>query len=425
MNLRRPPPTGGTVWWAVLAAVLLCASPALAQWEHRGDLNLNGLPFELIDAAIFADYFQIGMPAFTIVPDSQVAATDINMDGIVLTVADYVMMIRIEIGAGDPPPADPETFAIPVTYNYTDTSLLIAANFDRIPASAYLEFGFAQEPVHTARLLQSGGAIAMGTVEEGHVVLALITGMNEIPVGSGFVPLLELVYQGDRPTRIVGGVLGAAGEEGSFIPDTLFTVGDINNDGNINIGDAVFMVNWIFRSGPFPPHLEAADVNCDLLRNIGDAVYIVNFVFRSGPGPCGPPSGRLVSHSDCLTMEKGDGDGEATIAQDCIEYQYDGQGTLLLRHANAGLNCCPEDFAAVITVVDGVITIDETPIPGFCDCLCLFNLDYTVINLPPGTYTLSILEQCLHVGDLPLKGTIDLMTAPSGSFCLTRDHYPW
>lgn len=425
MSLRRKSPTGGTVWWAILAAMLVFVSPASAQWEHRGDLNLNGLPFELADAAIFANYFQIGMPAFVLVPDSQIAATDINMDGIVLSVADYVMMIRIELGTGDPPPVDPETFSIPVTYNYTDTSLLIAANFERIPASAYLEFDFAQEPVHAARLLQSGGAISMGTVGEGHVLLALITGMNDIPIGSGFIPLMELVYQGNGPTKIFGGVLGAAGAEGGFVPDTLFMVGDVNDDGDINVGDAVYMVNWIFRSGPFPPHLEAADVNCDLARNVGDAVYIVNFVFRSGPGPCGPPSGRLMSHSDCLTMEKGGGDGEAAIAEDCIEYQYDGQGTLLLRHANAGLNCCPEDFAAVVTVIDGVITIDETPIPGFCDCLCLFNLDYAVINLPPGTYGLSVVEQCLDGDDQPLKTTIDLVSVPAGSFCLTRDHYPW
>src|SRR5690606_29771325 len=113
-------------------------------------------------------------------------------------------------------------------------------------------------------------------------------------------------YYANEPTAGQAAVHGAEGNVGNVHRDMMYIVGDVNDDGHINVGDAVYMGNWIFRSGPLPPHLEAADVNCDLARNVGDAVYIVNYVFRSGPGPvlCGPPSGQLVSHSDCLTMEK-------------------------------------------------------------------------------------------------------------------------
>lgn len=63
-------------------------------------------------------------------------------------------------------------------------------------------------------------------------------------------------------------------------------IGDANADSVVNIGDAVFIVNYIFRSGPPPIRFEAADPNCDGKINIGDAVYIIRFLFSSGPAPC-------------------------------------------------------------------------------------------------------------------------------------------
>jgi len=406
-----------------IVGMLFCFSTAMAQWENRGDLNLNGLAFELADAAIYANYFANGIVIFTIDPPAQIAATDINMDGMVLTVADYVMMIRIEMGAGDPPPADPDTFTTNIIYQYTDTGLTVLARFDRPAASMYMEYDFASPQAYDARLLQNDGSISMGTADAGLAVSMLITGMNGIPVGN-YIPLVELAYEGDKPTSIKGVVLGAAGDQGNLFTDSTYRIGDANDDGKLNIGDAVFIIAWIFKGGFVPPHIDAADVNCDQAYNIGDAVFLVNFIFRSGTAPCGPQTGSMVSHSNCLTMEQIGGSGQKNAMQDCIEYHYDGQRTLTLTHANAGLNCCP-DFAAVVTVVGNVITIDETSIFGECNCLCVFNLDYQIINVPPGTYQISVLEQCLGGDDQPLQMTIDLVSAPSGSFCVERDHYPW
>jgi hypothetical protein len=64
-----------------------------------------------------------------------------------------------------------------------------------------------------------------------------------------------------------------------------FTRGDANFDGAINIGDAVYIVSYIFRNGPSPRPLQAGDVNSDGTINIGDAVYLVNYLFRQGPPP--------------------------------------------------------------------------------------------------------------------------------------------
>ncbi|MEE9442245.1 MAG: right-handed parallel beta-helix repeat-containing protein [candidate division Zixibacteria bacterium] len=62
--------------------------------------------------------------------------------------------------------------------------------------------------------------------------------------------------------------------------------GDANGDKNINVGDAVYIVNAVFKGGPPPSHPKAGDANCDGTCNVGDAVYLINHVFKDGPEPC-------------------------------------------------------------------------------------------------------------------------------------------
>ncbi|MCP4567617.1 MAG: hypothetical protein GY841_08565 [FCB group bacterium] len=65
-------------------------------------------------------------------------------------------------------------------------------------------------------------------------------------------------------------------------------VGDANNDETWNVGDAVYLINFVFKGGvpptPFPTY--SGDANCDCAVNVGDAVYQINFVFKGGPPPC-------------------------------------------------------------------------------------------------------------------------------------------
>jgi len=68
----------------------------------------------------------------------------------------------------------------------------------------------------------------------------------------------------------------------------LFVCGDANGDELINIGDAVFLIAFVFNSGPAPDPLEAGDANGDGNTNVGDAVYLINYVFLDGPPPICP-----------------------------------------------------------------------------------------------------------------------------------------
>ncbi|MCP4570440.1 MAG: VWA domain-containing protein [FCB group bacterium] len=66
---------------------------------------------------------------------------------------------------------------------------------------------------------------------------------------------------------------------------TDYLCGDANADGTLNVGDAVYLINYIFKNGPTPIPLCIGDANGDGAINVGDAVYMINYVFKGGPSP--------------------------------------------------------------------------------------------------------------------------------------------
>jgi hypothetical protein len=64
--------------------------------------------------------------------------------------------------------------------------------------------------------------------------------------------------------------------------------GDVNNDNQLNVGDAVFLINYVFKGGPGPDPVCEGDANGDDQTNVADAVYMINYVFKGGPGPVEP-----------------------------------------------------------------------------------------------------------------------------------------
>ena len=62
--------------------------------------------------------------------------------------------------------------------------------------------------------------------------------------------------------------------------------GDVTFDGRVNIGDIVFLLNYIYTNGPPPPHPISADVNePDGVIDIEDIVYSITYLFTGGPAP--------------------------------------------------------------------------------------------------------------------------------------------
>jgi hypothetical protein len=77
------------------------------------------------------------------------------------------------------------------------------------------------------------------------------------------------------------------------------------------------------------------------------------------------PAGKLMNMSGCNTFDEGNTATDVPSNQDCIEYVLDEDNVLLIKHINAGFNCCPE-IKTEIEVRDNVITIKEIETSGNC-----------------------------------------------------------
>jgi len=78
--------------------------------------------------------------------------------------------------------------------------------------------------------------------------------------------------------------------------------GDANMDLNVNVSDAVYIINFVFSGGFHPlPVLACGDGNADGSVNVSDAVYIINFVFTGGLAPtdCAPGSANWGGNNCC------------------------------------------------------------------------------------------------------------------------------
>ncbi|MEA3296587.1 MAG: hypothetical protein U9R56_01840 [candidate division Zixibacteria bacterium] len=81
------------------------------------------------------------------------------------------------------------------------------------------------------------------------------------------------------------------GNESSWISHTLFTnsfiCGDIDGNGSdLNVADLVYLVNFMFQSGPPPSVIASADMDGSFEDpDIVDLVYMVTFMFENSPEP--------------------------------------------------------------------------------------------------------------------------------------------
>ncbi|MDH4156072.1 MAG: T9SS type A sorting domain-containing protein, partial [candidate division Zixibacteria bacterium] len=106
--------------------------------DARGDINLNEIPYEVADAVLFANYFVYGLSVFTINPDGQIAATDVNADGLTLSVADLVYTIRVVVGDALPYPK-----VNPVKVNFFNDGGVLSVD-DRMGAAYVVVSGRAE-----------------------------------------------------------------------------------------------------------------------------------------------------------------------------------------------------------------------------------------------------------------------------------------
>ncbi len=70
-----------------------------------------------------------------------------------------------------------------------------------------------------------------------------------------------------------------------------FVRGDANGDKVLDVGDVIYLINFLFKYGIQPCPKEAGDENCDGNIDIGDVIYLINYLFKNGPHPCSENGG--------------------------------------------------------------------------------------------------------------------------------------
>ncbi len=152
---------------------------------------------------------------------------------------------------------------------------------------------------------ESGDSIQVGWVD--------FAGFNSIPptfgsvarlVGYLYLKLQDLVPQTvtiepiwtvrNHPVGLFSSLYQSPWENYTFRPRfpecsgvTLAAVcGDVNGSQSINIADAVYLVNYIFGTGPAPQDSSNGDVNCDGGTDVADVIFLVSYIFSEGASPC-------------------------------------------------------------------------------------------------------------------------------------------
>ncbi len=136
--------------------------------------------------------------------------------------------------------------------------------------------------------------------------------------------------------------------------------------------------------------------------------------------------GALLNYNGCKLLPGGTLERMAQIRmQECLEYDYDGRGTLTLKHVNSGFNCCPGSLTSEVVVTGKLITIIENEEMAGCHCLCLYDLEYRFENLSPGEYTIRFQCPYVPVNETMISIALELSGPAGGQYCLDRNQYPW
>jgi hypothetical protein len=61
--------------------------------------------------------------------------------------------------------------------------------------------------------------------------------------------------------------------------------GDVNEDGVIDLADAVMLINFLFKGGVAPDPMSLGDPNSDCVVTVSDVIYLINYLFKNGSAP--------------------------------------------------------------------------------------------------------------------------------------------
>jgi hypothetical protein len=136
-------------------------------------------------------------------------------------------------------------------------------------------------------------------IDGGIVFWGLSDPANGMPPGVGEIVWIHFQVQDTGLAELDKSVVGPEGTlfidttDHVYIPEVVVSQhhivpsipGDVNQSGETDIADAVFLINYLFIQGPPPDFMELGDVNADCQVNVADIIYLINYLFLGGPPP--------------------------------------------------------------------------------------------------------------------------------------------
>lgn len=137
-------------------------------------------------------------------------------------------------------------------------------------------------------------------------------------------------------------------------------------------------------------------------------------------------SGYLTHNSTCKSDSKSTSNILNTPDNlSCVEYVFNrGDNKLILKHINAGFNCCPESLYVHTYLAGDTIIIQEYEANALCNCNCLYDLDIALTGIESKKYQIKFIEP-YAIDQQEILFEVDLENNSEGEFCVTRTRYPW
>ncbi len=132
--------------------------------------------------------------------------------------------------------------------------------------------------------------------------------------------------------------------------------------------------------------------------------------------------GKLTYNSTCKDYRV---KSKATNDFSCVEYSFDEDSNkLILKHINAGFNCCPDSLYIRTFLSNNTIIIKEYEAKAQCKCQCLYDLDIELTGVEAKKYKIKFIEP-YATKQKPIIFDINLEKEKDGKYCVIRNLYPW
>ncbi len=186
-------------------------------------------------------------------------------------------------------------FTFPAASTIGPHGVLVVA---RDPVAFESRYGFRPVGPYPGRLENAGERLRVfdaGLEGDAPAVVDFLPYSNDVPWPEPWrghsvelIPWEEATVDNDRgelwqrsPVR--GGTPGTLPGQA-----VLFKRGDVDQNGRLQITDAIALLGYLFLNGPEPGCLDAADMDNDARTGVGDAIYFLSYLFINGPAPHAP-----------------------------------------------------------------------------------------------------------------------------------------